>query len=349
MTSFTSSLLLALRNANVRVYFVNSRKDLFFFLKLLVLPLLPIYCIIRSKPIPLVYVNSSIFTFYIGALLFFFNIFGYKTILSVHHGYQGQFGTPLSSRYFSITNNCICSFLRSLISPCYIFSFSESQLLFFSNHRILSLAALFNTTSYISSSFISENLSLNTPILPSNIQSFFLSSSNTVKFIVSGYGKKYSLFEDVLLAAQICKLPISILVLAYGSSDINYMKSIRRLVDSTNDKIKILLIEQTFDRHTFLSLLQNFDVYIRSSSVDSYCYTISEAIDMGLLTIATNICNRDPRIPYLYTPGDLLRLSSVMIDIINSARVLSFPSSLKSTSSSNVATVPSLLISLMPN
>ena len=348
MTTFTSSLLVSLRHSNINVYPIDSKKNIYFFLRILAIPFLALYLFFYSYPLPIVYINSSTYGFFVGLLVIYFNIFGFKTVLSLHHGYQGFSDVLGSSPGFPILNYRFRLTFPLLLSPDHIFCFSDSQYRFFSSHPMLSLSRISHTSSYIQSSCDTSSLSSNSADFSADVRAFLSSSCGTKKFIVSGYGKNYSLFEDVLLAAQKTGLPMSILILAYGAYDPHYMNSIRQLVDSSNKSVNILLLEKTFSRKAFLSLLQHFDVYIRSSGVDSYCYTLSEAIDMGLLTIATSVCNRDHRIPFLYAPGDVLMLSSYINGIISKSCGL--PASASNNHKiglNNTPSVTSLLLSLL--
>ena len=179
-------------------------------------------------------------------------------------------------------------------------------------------STVYHTSSYIKPQLSHSVLSDHHLDLPDDLQAFLSSSQNSTRFIVSGYAKTYSLFEDVLTAASISNLPMSILILAYGAYDENYMNNIRHMLSTLDHKINVFLVEQTLNRNVFLALMNLFDVYIRSSGVDSYCYTISEAIDLGLLTIATSVCTRDHRTHFLYSPSDTSLLSMIITDIISS-------------------------------
>lgn len=55
----------------------------------------------------------------------------------------------------------------------------------------------------------------------------------------------------------------------------------------------------------FLAALQLADVYLRPTRVDSYGLTVSEAIEVGTPSVATDVCVRDSRCR-VYTAGDVV-------------------------------------------
>ena len=90
MTTFTSSLLSELEYSEVNTFVVGSRNGSFFIPRLLSIPFLALFFLFRFTPPPPVYINSSRYTPYVLLLTLYFNLFGFKTILSLHHGVSGQ-------------------------------------------------------------------------------------------------------------------------------------------------------------------------------------------------------------------------------------------------------------------
>jgi glycosyltransferase involved in cell wall biosynthesis len=87
-------------------------------------------------------------------------------------------------------------------------------------------------------------------------------------------------------------------------------------VNRANRNFKITYKENVEDTLTFLA---SSDLFIRSSSVDSFGLCVAEAVFLGKPAIATNVCRRVDG-TYLYAPHDLKKLEEHVVAIFEKIR-----------------------------
>lgn len=136
--------------------------------------------------------------------------------------------------------------------------------------------------------FDSVFLPVNIPPSPlPSLKSSLPELSPIVKVIGSGYClEEYR--HDLLVRLAYEFQDYQFVLCLYGLTD---QKILSFLINAQN-KIENLLILRNLSEIQFNNLLSESSVYIRTSSVDSWCIAHSDAYYMGLTVVASNVCLR---------------------------------------------------------
>lgn len=137
-----------------------------------------------------------------------------------------------------------------------------------------------------------------------------------LKLIGSGMWADYYRHEDLIEAAEQTSLYLSLpveltLVMGTANADLNYRQRIFNLIQHKQyEKLNVLILE---DCHEMLKQLADNDIYVRSSSVDSYGLSVAEALYVNTPSVATDVCPR-PKGTKLYKAGRVASLKECLLE-----------------------------------
>jgi glycosyltransferase involved in cell wall biosynthesis len=167
------------------------------------------------------------------------------------------------------------------------------------------------------------------------IHSFIVPSRKQIKipehktdvFTVAAMGAwlYYYSFEDVIavlegVAEKYPKQKFELrIAVALFNWDLDYKREIRAKIAEVNRAGKNLKITFQENVEDSLAFLAEVDLFIRSSSVDSFGLCVAEAVFLGKPAIATDVCRRVAGV-YLYAPHDLKKLETHVVDIFERSR-----------------------------
>jgi len=140
---------------------------------------------------------------------------------------------------------------------------------------------------------IIPEMKLNNALLPKEIQELQYDPTRSI-FITSGYPNiSYGYDDSIDLMGKLAiKFKCLLIICLYGKAeDEAYEKKLR--LKCRDDKNIILI--NSLSGPGFASLLSVGHIYLRPSSIDSFGLAISEALNLGLGCIASDVCERDSR------------------------------------------------------
>jgi glycosyltransferase involved in cell wall biosynthesis len=140
-----------------------------------------------------------------------------------------------------------------------------------------------------------------------------LRQKTDVILLLSGNAKPYYGY-DLLIDAihQIKTHSIGVIFVFYSDEDSDYKKKLSDKIQS-NPYMEIL---ENLETNQFLSLLSQVDIYLRPNEIDSYGLVVAEAISMGKIVIASDICQRHKGAT-LFKTGELASLTKILAHVIN--------------------------------
>lgn len=213
---------------------------------------------------------------------------GRKLLLTLHHGNQSRLVENISMPYKSLIG-------YSLSRVDLIVALSPDQESFYKGFGIP------NENLIRLSSNIPNRVSPNAALLPEYLSSIKVSANEAI-IVTSGYpSPDYGYESSIKLLDYINELiPCRLVVSLYGkAANTAYEIELRHKL-LAHPKV---IVVSPLPMPGFLALLQKADLYVRPSMVDSYGLAITDALDLGVQCLASDICVRDPRCK-TYPAGD---------------------------------------------
>lgn len=102
----------------------------------------------------------------------------------------------------------------------------------------------------------------------------------------------------------------------YGFDTENLLKDIQKIIKNNHN----ISYYSHIDKNAFDNILDNTDIYIRMNSVDSFGLVVAEAIEKGIIVIATNTCERHEG-AYLLDVDDFVNLKYALINILKNKKI----------------------------
>lgn len=239
-------------------------------------------CTARSKQIDVVHLH---FSHILGNFLLFSLLLkrNRKVILTLHHGDQlSRFRhTLLPLKLLSIF---------ALHRMDLVVALSTQQLQFFRSLNIPQNRLVRWETA------MPLHISPDSSLLPDEVRNISdnVSRRDEIILITSGYPTSYYGFYeciellDIISSLMTCRLIVSL----YGTgSDPVYEKKLRA---SLLDHPRVILVGP-LPAAGFAALLLKASLYIRPSTIDSYGLAITDALNLGVPCVASDVCSRDSR------------------------------------------------------
>jgi hypothetical protein len=128
------------------------------------------------------------------------------------------------------------------------------------------------------------------PLVPSFDE---LRQRNAVVVLTSGYPERFYNFDQLVYYADSHKLVhgagVGFAIAVYGNGDWNWINTLK--VIASQRGLEVIFLEN-LDRDAFASVIQNTDIYVRPTLMDSYGIALADAINCGAIAIASDICER---------------------------------------------------------
>lgn len=128
------------------------------------------------------------------------------------------------------------------------------------------------------------------PLVPSFYE---LRQRNAVVVLTSGYPEKFYNFDQLVDYADSHKLVhgagVGFAIAVYGNGDWSWINTLK--VIASQRGLEVIFLEN-LDRDAFASVIQNTDIYVRPTLMDSYGIAVADAINCGAIAIASDICER---------------------------------------------------------
>lgn len=235
------------------------------------------YLFMLVKPGKLLYLNFS--TYRSLPLIILFSLSGRKTYFTLHNGEMGK-DDSRSRLFMSLLR------LRGVI-PIALSDHQEYKFLDFGFRKVRKL-----------------DLYLGKTVAPAveRISTVFDSVEEVkkIKFLISGYPTKIYQHLEFVSGFINRILPfynVELHCCVYGPSEED-IESRLRSVARAEERV---FLYQNFPRSAFINFLNEIDVYVRPSLVDSYGLVVREALDLGKIVLASDVCRRSPG-AYLFDP-----------------------------------------------
>ncbi|WP_193051192.1 glycosyltransferase [Pseudoalteromonas undina] len=229
----------------------------------------------------LIKLNNIIFHFNFSTqyslvrFIFLFKRKNVNWVLTLHNG-------NLSTKYHNL--KVVCYFYRWILTRFdSVMVLSELQKDFYLACGV-PVSKLHMINSFVPPS-VSMSNSLNE--LPNNFKKFMQQNSGRKLLMMNGYCKPFYRFEDGVDFTIENEMTCLVVVL-YGSTDKQYLLSLKNKAQAST---RVLFMEGV-EHDTFLSMLSLVDMYLRPNTVDSFGIAVADAICLGKLAIASDICQR---------------------------------------------------------
>jgi hypothetical protein len=161
-------------------------------------------------------------------------------------------------------------------------------------------------------------------------------SSGRCVIASSGYEQEYYGFVGLVRAVADMPRPAELRLFTYGPRNETLIEQLRAEAETLSVP---LAIHRELDRSQFLTKLSQCNVYARNSVVDSFGIAVAEARDLGLQTVATNVCDR-PSGVILVSACDHAELVSALEVACSTSRSLpvgkEFPSTAQAEADANL-------------
>ena len=111
--------------------------------------------------------------------------------------------------------------------------------------------------------------------------------------LASGYPERFYNFDQLVDYADSRKLVrgsgVGFAIAVYGNGDWNWINTLKAIACERGLEVVFL---ENLDRDAFASVIQNTDIYVRPTLMDSYGIAVADAINCGAIAIASDICER---------------------------------------------------------
>jgi len=185
----------------------------------------------------------------------------------------------------------------------------------------LNLKKIFVVPSYLSTKY-SSVLHKTTKILPSEVENFFSTHNpvivaNAYKIVLINNKDIYGIKDSVLLLEEIRKhFPNAGLIFFLPNiGEYNYFQLLNKLLKAKRLSKHFIWVT---DPVLFLNVLKRSTLFIRPTLTDSYGISITEALELGVPAVASDICER-AKGTVLYKTGsfkDLLKKTKQVLEKI---------------------------------
>ena len=205
---------------------------------------------------------------------------GRKVFLTLHHGDQAALLRPLLLPFRILIRHALQGVDK-------IIALSPKQESFYLESGVKS-ENMVRLTSDIPSKVSPDN-----SLLPETVSGLNEHGAETI-LVTSGYPNKYYGYEASLHLLDYLSqhFPCRLIVSLYGKSkDPEYERDLRKKLEA-NPKVTLV---GPLPMPGFLALLKKADLYVRPTTVDSYGLAITDALDLGVECLASDVCVRDPR------------------------------------------------------
>lgn len=116
---------------------------------------------------------------------------------------------------------------------------------------------------------------------------------NSVVVLASGYPERFYNFDQVVEYADSRKMVfgsgVGFAIAVYGNGDWGWIDMLEAIA---RDRGLEVIFLKNLDRDAFASVIENTDIYVRPTLMDSYGIAVADAINCGAIAIASDICER---------------------------------------------------------
>ena len=239
-----------------------------------------------------------------------------KFFLTVHHGNQTQIFNE---------SNWLLKLLAKLVlgRMDMVFALSQAQLEFFLSIGIPQKKILLWRVPALLPIVSNEEL------LPKSIHNLHpVENGGPLSILLtSGYSNEHYQFEDCLklLNKASALFPCCLIVCFYGiSQNKKYEEQLRNKLSQYSN----VFIVEALPPSGFHALLSRASIYLRPSKVDSYGLAITEALNLDIPCVASDICERDDRC-ITYPLGDYEKFEQKSLNILTLGRQLKYRQSIE--------------------
>lgn len=120
-----------------------------------------------------------------------------------------------------------------------------------------------------------------------------LRKRNRVVVLASGYPEHFYNFDQLLDYGESRKLVrgsgVGFAIAVYGNGDWSWINTLKKIACERG--LEVIFLEN-LDRDAFASVIENTDIYVRPTLMDSYGIAVADAINCGAIAIASDICER---------------------------------------------------------